>query len=196
MFNCTSSKVETGQFAKSSSERDCRPPKGAARRKAPTATATPTGHASAEGTPFEPAPGSAPITSSTGRVRRNFLLIIKKTKLTPIQTLSFAESQSYVNESRSFKHASYTRTTGRQRTRNLKAVLTQERERDRADAARRRAARQEAEAAAAAAAESKGNEDAMQVDGESAPAAAQITTTEEEELPTCKFHQCLTNLVS
>lgn len=75
-------------------------------------------------------------------------------------------------------------------------MLTQERERDRADAARRRAARQEAEAAAAAAAAFKRNEDAMQVDGESAPAAAQISITEEEELPTCKFHQSLADLVS
>lgn len=65
-------------------------------------------------------------------------------------------------------------------------MLTQERDRDRAEAIRRRTMRQDAEAAAAAS-QAATNEDAMQVDG-AAPAAQQVDFIEEEELPTCE--QC------
>ena len=58
---------------------------------------------------------------------------------------SFAESLSYLQYPRPFKNPEYTKGAQR-RTRNLKAVLTQERERERVERERRRAEREEAEA--------------------------------------------------
>ncbi|PAV17007.1 ino eighty subunit 6 [Pyrrhoderma noxium] len=59
------------------------------------------------------------------------------------QTPSFAESLSYLHYARPFKNPAYTKNTNR-RTKNLKAVLTQERERERAERERRRIEREEA----------------------------------------------------
>lgn len=64
---------------------------------------------------------------------------------------------------RPFKNPHYTKNVNR-RTKNLKAVLTHERDRERADRERRR----------------QEKEDAMEVDGEPGD------STPEEEMPTCQ----------
>lgn len=74
------------------------------------------------------------------------------------QTL--AEQLSYLHSPRPFKNPAYTKNVNR-RAKNLKAVLTQERERERVERERRRV----------------GREERMDVDG------AEVA---EEDLPTCK----------
>ena len=86
-----------------------------------------------------------------------------------LQTL--AEQLSYLHYARPFKNPSYTKNNNR-RTKNLKAVLTQEREREKNERERRRLEREERE----------GNEESMAVDGQ--PSA---DTLLEEDLPTCQF---------
>ncbi|THH04913.1 hypothetical protein EW145_g5177 [Phellinidium pouzarii] len=89
------------------------------------------------------------------------------------QTPTLAESLSYLGYARPFKRASHPKGANR-RTRNLRTVLTQERERERIERDRRRLEREEAELLeAAAAAEVEANEDnaqgeseKMDVDGE------------------------------
>jgi len=73
---------------------------------------------------------------------------------------SLAEQFSYLHSPRPFKNPNYTKNVNR-RAKNLKAVLAQERERERAERERRRSEKME------------GN--AMDVDGE------------EEEVPTCEL---------
>jgi len=78
------------------------------------------------------------------------------------QTPTLAESLSYLHYPRPFKNPMYSKNTNR-RTKNLKTVLTQERERERTEREKRRAEK----------------EDGMDVDGEARP-----TAEEEEEAPT------------
>ncbi|KAJ7449297.1 hypothetical protein FB451DRAFT_1147299 [Mycena latifolia] len=73
------------------------------------------------------------------------------------QLPSLAEQLSYLENPRPFKNPHYAKKTGFRRSKNLKAVLTQERERERAERERRRLERIES---------------GMEVDGE------------EEEIPT------------
>ncbi|EMD36247.1 hypothetical protein CERSUDRAFT_137884 [Gelatoporia subvermispora B] len=77
----------------------------------------------------------------------------------PVPTL--AEQFSYLHYPRPFKNPNYTKNVNR-RTKNLKAVLTQERERERVERERRR----------------QEKEDSMAVDGETRE------VTPEEDLPT------------
>ncbi|PSR81339.1 hypothetical protein PHLCEN_2v6418 [Hermanssonia centrifuga] len=77
---------------------------------------------------------------------------------------TLAEQISYLHYARPFKNLNYTKNVNR-RTKNLKAVLTQERERERLERERRRLEREEK----------------MDVDGEPAD------ITPEEDLPTCEF---------
>ena len=79
-----------------------------------------------------------------------------------------AEQLSYVNHARPFKNPHYTKNVNR-RTKNLKAVLTQERERERLEREKRRQEREEK----------------MEVDGESAEVPL------EEDLPTCECPVCV-----
>lgn len=75
--------------------------------------------------------------------------------------MSLVEQFSYMHLPRPFKNPHYTKNVNR-RTKNLKAVLTHERDRERADRERRR----------------QEKEDAMEVDGEPGD------STPEEEMPT------------
>ena len=79
------------------------------------------------------------------------------------QTL--AEQLSYLHNPRPFKNPNYTKNVNR-RAKNLKAVLTQERERERVERERRRQEREEK----------------MQVDGQDV-----IDEAADEDLPTCSL---------
>ncbi|KAJ7083630.1 hypothetical protein B0H15DRAFT_850205 [Mycena belliarum] len=59
------------------------------------------------------------------------------------QLPSLAEQLSYLDNPRPFKNPNYAKKTGFRRSKNLKAVLTQERERERAERERRRVERLE-----------------------------------------------------
>ena len=69
-----------------------------------------------------------------------------------------------MNKPRPFKNPNYTKNASR-RTKNLKAVLTQERERERQERERRR----------------QQKEESMDIDGE------QVEGTSDEDMPTCRF---------
>ncbi|KAL0959131.1 hypothetical protein HGRIS_014423 [Hohenbuehelia grisea] len=89
---------------------------------------------------------------------------------------SLAEQLSYLHHPRPFKNPDYTKNVNR-RTKNLKTVLGQERERERAERERKRVEREEKAEQA----------DEMDVDGEeSSPAKADkpMTLDGEEDLPT------------
>jgi len=75
---------------------------------------------------------------------------------------------------RPFKNPAYTKNASR-RTKNLKAVLGQERERERLERGRRRAEREEA----------------MEVDG-----AAAVGTMVEDDMPSCKWLDAVSNCLS
>ncbi len=78
---------------------------------------------------------------------------------------------SYLNEPRPFKNPAYTKNANR-RTKNLKTVLTQERERERLEREKRRAEK---------------DEERMDVDSEEgAKKSTRSPSSDEEELPTCK----------
>ncbi len=78
---------------------------------------------------------------------------------------TLAEQLSYLHNPRPFKNPNYTKNVNR-RAKNLKAVLTQERERERVERERRRQER----------------EQKMDVDGQ--PASNDVA---DEDLPTCQF---------
>ncbi|EJC97905.1 uncharacterized protein FOMMEDRAFT_114675 [Fomitiporia mediterranea MF3/22] len=124
------------------------------------------------------------------------------------QTPTLAESLSYLSYPRPFKNPSYTKNAAR-RTRTLKSVLSQERERERQDRERRRAEREAALTAASSAAgeappvsgEEDGNVnvkadgDGMDVDtqeqeretsapGSEAAVKTMLNVIEEEDIPT------------
>ena len=75
---------------------------------------------------------------------------------------------------RPFKNPAYTKNASR-RTKNLKAVLGQERERERLERERRRAEREEA----------------MEVDG-----AAAVGTMVEDDMPSCGWPDAVSNCLS
>ena len=78
---------------------------------------------------------------------------------------TLAEQLSYLHNPRPFKNPNYTKNVNR-RTKNLKAVLTQEREREKNERERRRQEREEN----------------MDVDGKQAEGVPP-----EEDMPTCTF---------
>lgn len=85
------------------------------------------------------------------------------------QTPTLAETLSYLNEPRPFKNPAYTKNANR-RTKNLKTVLTQERERERLEREKRRAEKEE---------------ERMDVDSEEgAKKTTRSPSSDEEELPT------------
>ena len=91
------------------------------------------------------------------------------TSLTTPTDLALTEQLSLLHLPRPFKNAAYAKNTNR-RTKNLKIVLGQERERERTERECRRLAREERE-----------RDMAMDVDGVS------TTIEEEEDVPTCKL---------
>ena len=82
----------------------------------------------------------------------------------PHNAQTLAEQLSYLHYPRPFKNPNYTKNVNR-RTKNLKNVLTQERERERTERERKRQEREEN----------------MDVDGETSQNA------QEEDLPTCAY---------
>lgn len=87
-------------------------------------------------------------------------------------TQTLAEQLSYLHYPRPFKNPNYNKNVNR-RAKNLKAVLTQERERERVEREKRRQEREEK----------------MEVDG---PAE----DVPEEDLPTCKWFSLISSLYS
>jgi INO80 complex subunit C len=123
-----------------------RPPKGGARRKAPASDGTATPH--------------IPVCS----------LDPSSSKLPPDSIgKTLAEQLSYLHSPRPFKNPNYMKNINR-RTKNLKNVLAQERERERAERERRRLEKEERENAK------------MEIDG-----AEDTKQDDEEEMPTCSF---------
>ena len=86
-------------------------------------------------------------------------------RLSYVRLQSLAEQLSYLQYPRPFKNPNYTKNANR-RTKNLKAVLTQEREREKNERERRRLEKEES----------------MDVDGQ--PAQEDPL---EDDLPTCEF---------
>ncbi|OBZ77919.1 Chromatin-remodeling complex subunit ies6, partial [Grifola frondosa] len=72
--------------------------------------------------------------------RKNTTIYSDDSPTPPVVTL--AEQLSYLNDPRPFKNPNYVKNTNR-RTKNLKAVLTQERERERLERERRRQEKEE-----------------------------------------------------
>ncbi|KAF8996017.1 hypothetical protein BDQ17DRAFT_1364945 [Cyathus striatus] len=98
---------------------------------------------------------------------------------------SLAEQMSYLQDPRPFKNPNYTKNINR-RTKNLKTVLSQERERERSERERRRLEKLEG----ATNSDSTSNKDEMEVDGEEKvqpsllPSAAVNGAVIEEDMPT------------
>ena len=88
------------------------------------------------------------------------------------QTL--AETLSYLHEPRPFKDPSYVKNANR-RTKNLKTVLTQERERERVEREKRRAEK-----------EAQMDVD-VEEDGVEKREPLRSSPTDEEEVPTCEL---------
>lgn len=99
-------------------------------------------------------------------------------RLRNLQT--FAESLSYLAYARPFKNPAYTKNANR-RTKNLKTVLTQERERERTERERRRAEREERMDIDAPASATEGAE------GEEERKERKESPEEEEDIPSCTF---------
>ncbi|KAL5482552.1 IES6 [Sanghuangporus weigelae] len=104
------------------------------------------------------------------------------------QTPTLAESLSYLTYPRSFKNPAYAKNAAR-RTRTLKSVLSQERERERLDRERRRAERETALAGASVPATAEGeerkDENQMDVDKPSgSETKPTLSVVEEEDIPT------------
>jgi INO80 complex subunit C len=121
-----------------------RPPKGGARKKA-----------------------SAFDDNSTPHIPVSGLMILIPKAHSYSSGKTLAEQLSYLHSPRPFKNPNYTKNVNR-RAKNLKAVLAQERERERAEREKRRV-------------EKEGMK--MDVDGEAD--ATKHDPDEEEEIPTC-----------
>ena len=122
-----------------------RPPKGGSRKKAAVPEGTPTPHIPVS-TCVHHFPSRNTHSCDSGK--------------------TLAEQLSYLHYPRPFKNPNYTKNINR-RTKNLKAVLAQERERERAERERRRA-------------EKEGTK--MDVDGDG---DTKQEADDEEEIPTC-----------